>query len=88
MGRAVAPAWVQEAGRKGFLEDEVSERMKGKSELSERKEGPCIPGQWEQQVQWETTLSDLGLPSGAPSRLVPDFSFPTRLLSAVYFYLS
>lgn len=30
----------------------------------------------------------LGFPLGPPSGLVPDFSFPTRLLSAIYFYLS
>ena len=67
MGRAIAPAWVQKAGREGFLEEEVSEPMKGKSELSERKGGgACIPERWRQQVQWETTLSDLGRPSGAP----------------------
>lgn len=39
MGGAIAPAWVQKAGREGFLEEEVSEPMKGKSELSWRKEG-------------------------------------------------
>lgn len=47
-----------------------------------------MAGQQEQQMQRKITVNDLGLPSWALSmRLVPDFPFPTRLLSAVYFCL-
>lgn len=49
-----------------------------------------MPGQWEQQVQRQITFNNLGLPSWAlPSEggLVPDFPFPTHLLSVMYFCL-
>lgn len=47
-----------------------------------------MAGQQEQPMQRKATVKDPGLPSRALSMgLVPDFPFPTHLLSAVYFCL-
>lgn len=86
VGRAGHPSWVGKTGRpvrEGFPEEVAAEPRKGQSLIQGRRGGRAWRAARRAGAR-KVTPNDLGLPPWALSRgLVPDFPFPTHLLSAV-----